>query len=55
MGGACSSNGRDEERVEVIDGIEGKRPLGRPGRGWVDNGCWRDRMGLCGLVWSGSG
>jgi hypothetical protein len=31
---------------------EGKRPLGRPGRRWVD-GSWRGGMKLCGLDWSG--
>jgi hypothetical protein len=39
MGGPCSTNGGEEERV--IDywwgKPEGKRPLGRPGRRWVDN------------------
>jgi hypothetical protein len=34
MGGACRTNGVEEERVYVI---ERKRPLGRPRRRWVDN------------------
>jgi hypothetical protein len=36
---------------------EGKRPLGRQRCIWMDNkdGSWRDRMGWCGLDWSGSG
>jgi hypothetical protein len=36
---------------------EGKRPLGRPRRRWVDNIKMdlRDRIGWCGLVRSGSG
>jgi hypothetical protein len=38
MGGACSTNGGEEEGVEAIGGKqEGKRPLGRPRRRWVDN------------------
>jgi hypothetical protein len=32
---------------------EGKRPLGRPRRRWVDN--FRDRLGRCGLDWSSLG
>jgi hypothetical protein len=37
---------------------EGKRPLGRPRLRWVDNvmmDLFRDRLGRCGLDWSGSG
>jgi hypothetical protein len=37
---------------------EGKRPIGRPRRRWVDNikiDLKRDRMGWCGLVGNGSG
>jgi hypothetical protein len=37
---------------------EGKRPLGRPRHRWMDNikiGSWSDRLGWCGLDWSGSG
>jgi hypothetical protein len=37
---------------------EGKRPLGRPRRRWVDNikmDLFRDRLGRCGLDWSSSG
>jgi hypothetical protein len=37
---------------------EGKRPLGRPRRRWVDNikiYLFRDRLGRCGLDWSSSG
>jgi hypothetical protein len=38
MGGPCSTNGGEEERVLIIGGkAEGKRPLGRPRRRWVDN------------------
>jgi hypothetical protein len=45
---------------------QGKRPPGRPSRKWIDNiemdlleiglgGPIRDRIGWCGLEWSGSG
>jgi hypothetical protein len=34
VGGACSPNRRGEELVRKS---EGKSPLGRPRRGWVDN------------------
>jgi hypothetical protein len=37
---------------------EGKRPLGRPRRRWIDNikmDLFRDRSECCGLDWSGSG
>jgi hypothetical protein len=38
MGGPCSTNGEEEESVRLFVGKpEGKRPLGRPRRGWVDN------------------
>jgi hypothetical protein len=38
MVGPCSTNGGQEERVEIIGGkARGKRPLGRPRRRWVDN------------------
>jgi hypothetical protein len=38
MGRACSTNGekRNEYRI-LMWKAEGKRPLGRPRRGWVDN------------------
>jgi hypothetical protein len=41
----------------LVGKLEGKRPLGRLRHKWVDNihGSWRDRMGWCGLDWSGSG
>jgi hypothetical protein len=32
----CSTNGEEEERV-LVGKPEGKRPLGRPRRRWVDN------------------
>jgi hypothetical protein len=34
---------------------EGKRPLGRPRRRWIDNIKMGDRSECCGLDWSGSG
>jgi hypothetical protein len=38
MGGSCSTNGGEEVHIWVIGGkARGKRPLGRPGHGWVDN------------------
>jgi hypothetical protein len=43
MGRACSTNGEEEERVSymlLVGKPEGKRPLGRPRRRWVDNIRW---------------
>jgi hypothetical protein len=38
VGRACSTNGGEDECIENIGGKpEGKRPLGRPRRRWVDN------------------
>jgi hypothetical protein len=38
MGTACSTNGGDEDVYRILVGKpEGKRPLGRPRRRWVDN------------------
>jgi hypothetical protein len=38
MGGACSTNGGEEEWIRLLVGKpEGKRPLGRPRFRWVDN------------------
>jgi hypothetical protein len=38
MGGACSTDRGEEKRLEVIGRkAEGRRPLGRPRRRWVDN------------------
>jgi hypothetical protein len=38
MGGACSSDGGGERRVQVLVGKpEGKRPLVRPRHRWEDN------------------
>jgi hypothetical protein len=38
MGGLCSTNGENRKAYRLIVGKpEGKRPLGRPRRRWVDN------------------
>jgi hypothetical protein len=38
MGGACSTNGEKRNTGKILVGkSEGKRPLGRPVRRWVDN------------------
>jgi hypothetical protein len=38
MGSACSTNGEKRNAYRILMGNpEGKRPLGRPRRRWVDN------------------
>jgi hypothetical protein len=38
MGGACSTNGGERNAYRILVGKpEGKIPLGRPRRRWVDN------------------
>jgi hypothetical protein len=38
MGGPCSTNGEKRNAYRLLVGKpEGKRPLGKPGRRWVDN------------------
>jgi hypothetical protein len=38
MGGACSTNGETRNAYRIlVRKPEGKRPLGRPRRRWVDN------------------
>jgi hypothetical protein len=38
MGGPCSTNGEKRNAYRLLVGkAEGKRPLGRPRRKWVDN------------------
>jgi hypothetical protein len=38
MGRACSTNGETRNACRILVGKpEGKRPLGRPRRRWVDN------------------
>jgi hypothetical protein len=40
----------------LVGKSEGKRPLGRPRRRWMDNiESFRDRIECCGLDWFGSG
>jgi hypothetical protein len=40
MGWPCSTNGGEKERGLLVGKPEGKRPLGRPRRRWVDNIKW---------------
>jgi hypothetical protein len=50
MGRARRTNGREGERLQVIGGnTEGKRPLGKPRRRWVDN----VKMDLGEIAWGG--
>jgi hypothetical protein len=38
MGGTCSTNGTKRNACKILVGKqEGKRPLGRPRRGWMLN------------------
>jgi hypothetical protein len=38
VGGTCGTNGREEVVYRLLVGKpEGKRPLGRPRRRWIDN------------------
>jgi hypothetical protein len=38
MGGPCNTNGEKRNAYRLLEGKpEGKRPLGRPRRRWVDN------------------
>jgi hypothetical protein len=37
MGTACSRNGEEDAFRILVGKLEGKRPLGRPRRRWVDN------------------
>jgi hypothetical protein len=48
MGGACSTNGEKRNAYRLLVGKpEGRRPLGRPRRRWLDN----IRMGLAEVRW----
>jgi hypothetical protein len=48
MGGACSTNGEKSNAYRLLVGKpEGKRPLGRPRRRWLDN----IRMDLVEVGW----
>jgi hypothetical protein len=49
MDGSCSTNGEKRNAYILLEGNpEGKRPLGRPRRRWVDN----IRMDLGEVGWS---
>jgi hypothetical protein len=50
MGGPCSTNGEKRNAYRLLVGkSDGKRPLGRPRRRWVDN----VRMDLGEVGWGG--
>jgi hypothetical protein len=50
MGRACSTNGEKRNAYRILVGNpEGKRPLGRPRRRWVDN----IKMDLGEIGWDG--
>jgi hypothetical protein len=52
MGRACSTNEGEEDAYMIMVGqLEGRRPLGRPRRRWVDN----IRMHLREMGWYGIG
>jgi hypothetical protein len=54
MSRACSTNGEKRNACRILVGKpEGKRPVGRPRRRWVDNIKidLRYRMGWCGVDW----
>jgi hypothetical protein len=51
MGKACSANGEKKNAYRIMVGKpEGKRPLGRPRRRWVDN----IKIHLRDVVWDGT-
>jgi hypothetical protein len=51
MDGSCSTNGGKRNAYRLLVGKpEGKRPLGRSKRRWVDN-IRMDRVMWTGLVW----
>jgi hypothetical protein len=51
MGRTCSTNGVKRNAYRILVGkSEGKRPLGRPRRGWVDN----IKMALREKEWGGT-
>jgi hypothetical protein len=53
MGRACSTNGEKRNAYRILAGKpEGKRPLGRLRRKWVDN--VKIDLRYDGIVWTGS-
>jgi hypothetical protein len=53
VGAACSTNGDKKNVYRILVGkLEGKRPLGRLRRGWVDN-IKTDLRDIDGVVWIG--
>jgi len=57
MGGACSTFGETRGVYRVVVGKpEGKRPIGRPKRGWEDNMKMDlQEVGCGGMDWTGIG
>jgi hypothetical protein len=59
MGSACSTNGEKGNAYRISVGKpEGRRPLGRPRRGWEDNtemNLRRDGVVWTGLIWPRKG
>jgi hypothetical protein len=52
MGRSCSTHGGEENSYRILVGkLQGKRPVGRPRRGWEDN----IRMDLREIGWCGMG
>jgi hypothetical protein len=58
MGGSCSTNGEKRNACRILVGKpEGKAPLGRPIRRWMDNinmdlrEIGRDGVDWIGLIW----
>jgi hypothetical protein len=50
MGRACNTNGEKRNAYRIMVGMpEGKRPLGRPRRRWMDN----NKMDLREIGWDG--
>jgi hypothetical protein len=50
MGGVCSTNGEKRNtNILLVESSEGKRPLGKPRRRWVDN----IEMDLGDMEWGG--